>query len=619
MWRTFNILWLLVALLHPSNTYPARAYDGAETFANITKLIEKIRMERAIETLVVFDDDLEQGFCLDDATLRSLNTNISIILLRATNHCNRQGSDVNREMLVVRCVSEPFRPQFLAKMIDCLGVERQVRILFMWHAHYVKQSKRRRNELQQQRQKLFEYCARKKLLNIMGVYSDFESDGHFYTYTHFPNFHLKQQTLWQEPCFPVRVKDMQGAALRTLPDQNEPRSIVWRDHLGRTQIGGFMARIIKAFAAKQNATLIYPTTVEPDVTYEYAEIFKMLQNETLDVLMGLTGIGWMLNSSEVSTPLLPLFWTLMLPLPPLPPTRDIFLLIFISFLGIVMLLLLVIFSSLLTLEAVRGLRHRSCKRSFNLFLRTLTNVTLRSILGQATHLPISTTSLKRFICILLFIAGIYVNTISTAYLQTYLTSSPRAQRVNTFDELLHIPTRIRISLTEYTALKDFVGTEFVEKYKNVFLITSSINDYYQQRKTLDTHYGYTVTSSLWTALEEFQRDLGRPLFYINKNMHLAGNLQMGVPMGPHSIYREEFNTFIHNSISSGLMNHWQNWVYTDMVAAGKLNITLSTQTKQGHILTTEDLYWIWWLYGAGMGLAFLVCLAELYSKRKLDK
>ncbi|XP_018795814.1 PREDICTED: uncharacterized protein LOC108973202 [Bactrocera latifrons] len=539
-----------------ANAHPIiRGHENVE-FANFSKLIEKIRMERAIETVVMFKAFHDQQSCLGDDTLRSLHrSNITVILLNATSSWQLQGADVNSELLVARCVAEPIQPHLLNLMVRSLGVVRDVRIVFIWNVNYVKASPGRRNELQQQLRKLFMYCASTKLLNVISVYSDFESEGHYYTYSYFPSFHLERKQM-QNACFPNRLKDMQGTALRTLPDQNEPRSIVWRDRWGR------------------------------------------LQNETIDFLMGLTGIGWKLNASQVSAPVISMFWATMLPRPPKRPIRDIYVLIFTSVIGLILLLLLLIFSCLLTCESMRW-RHnrRTCSNACRLFLFTLTNVSLRSMLGQPTHVHITAAFTKRFICSLLFVAGIYVSTISTSYLQTYLTSSPKLQRVNTFDELLCVPTRIKISLAEYNALEDFVGPRFLEKYTSVFLITPSINDYYYERKTLNTHFGYTVPQSLWKTFVEYQRRLGVSLFYISDQMILAKNLQMGIPLSPHSIYRDKLNALIQNLISAGLVEYWEKLAYGDMVAAGKLNKTISTPYNLEHSLTLGNLYWIWWLYG----------------------
>ncbi|XP_011196829.2 uncharacterized protein LOC105221499 [Zeugodacus cucurbitae] len=618
MWCTCSILCILVAYFHKIDAHLIIEQEEHVNFANFSKLIEKIRLERAIETLVVFRAFHGRQSCLDDDALRSLQrANITVILLNATTSCQLQGADVNSELLVARCVTEPIQPLLLDMMVRCLGVVRDVRILFMWHVHYRKASAERRQELRLQMRTLFEYCAHTKLLNAISVYSDFESEGNFYTYSYFPSFHLERKQL-QDTCFPNRLMNMQGAALRTIPDQNEPRSIVWRDRRGRLQIGGYMAKVIETFAAHHNATISYPIPIVPDVTYEYEMIFRMLQNETIDFLMGLTGIGWKLNASQVSAPVFSLFWAPMLPFPPTRPTRDIYLLIFKSVIGIILLLLLLIFSCLLTWEHVRWHRHRRTRiNTSGLFLFTLTNVSLRSMLGQPTYIHNSAASSKRFICILLFLAGIYVSTTSTSYLQTYLTSSPKLQRVNTFDELLRVPTRIKISSAEYNALTDFVGSRFLEKYKSVFLITSSINDYYYQRKTLDTHFGYTVSQSLWKTLVEYQRKLGVNMFYISDRMHLAKNLQMGIPMSPHSIYRGKLNVLIQNLISAGLVEFWENQAYNDMVAAGKLKVTPSTPSNLEHRLTLGDLYWIWWLYGVGTSLAFVAFLVERgVGKRK---
>ncbi|XP_014102996.1 uncharacterized protein [Bactrocera oleae] len=611
MWCTCKILWILAALFHASNAHPIIEEDENVNFANFSKLIEKIRLERGIETVVVFEAFHGQQSCLGDDTLRSLQrTNITVILLSTTTSCQLQGADINSELLVARCVTEPIQPHLLDMMVRCLGVMRDVRVLFVWNANYVQASPGRRNELRQQTRKLFVYCASTKMLNVISVYNDFESDGHYYTYSYFPSFHLERKKL-EDSCFPNRLKNMQGAALRTLPDQNEPRSIVWRDRWGHLQIGGYMAKVIETFACHHNATISYPKLLVPDVTYEYDVVFSMLQNETIDFLMGLIAIGWRLNASQLSTPVISMFWAAMLPLPPTRPIRDIYVFIFKSVIGIILLLLLLSFSCLLTCESIRWRHHRrTCRNTFGLFLFTLTNTTLRSMLGQPTHIHMPPAFTKRFICILLFLAGIYVSTTSTSYLQTYLTSSPKLPRVNTFDELFDVPIRIKISLTEYNALIDFVGLRFLQKYESVFLITTSTNDYYYQRKTLNTNFGYSVPQSLWKTFVEFQRKYNVNLFYISDNMVLAKNIPMGIPMSPHSIYRGKLNVLIENLKSAGLVQYWENLAYGDMVAAGKLNVTISMPSNLEHSLTLGDLYWIWWLYGVGMSLAFGIFLVE---------
>ncbi|XP_069964605.1 uncharacterized protein [Bactrocera oleae] len=497
-------------------------------------------------------------------------------------------------------------------MLNVLQNRRNVRILFIWNEEYTDASSEKLIQLQKQQQLLFKYCADMRLLNVIAIYRDYLKDGHFYTFSYFPEFHLERKTL-DEACFPNRIKDLKGIALRTLSDQLEPWSIMWRDRNANIQISGFFTKILREFAKRNNATLSYPLPVEMGVFVELGIWVALLQNDTIDIVTGIAIAGYSNNSFDVSAAVLAVDWTIMLPLPSRIPDSEIFVFLLNSVLGLLILSLLFIFSSVFTFESLI-LERRTSTESFLFFLWTLTNVVLRGIIGQPSYVRVelSVRLLKRFLYIFLFLSGIFMSTFISASLQSYLTSSLRYPRINDFEELYHSGVKIKISKYEYNMLPLYFDVQNLKELEIILEVVPSFDEIQRQRIILDPRYAFTILSPMWSVMIKYQSHLRQPLFYVNEEIYMSKAIPMAIPMQKNSIFREALNNMINEIQSVGLLDLWTSQAYDDMVAAKKLNITNPANDVRSEILELSSFYWLWWLYGVGVSLSILMFFAELW-------
>ncbi|XP_036332474.1 uncharacterized protein LOC118743818 [Rhagoletis pomonella] len=617
MWtKAISLLLLAISL---SIAYPQFNLKS-ENILNISKIINKIDLERNINTLRIVNAHSTKQSCLSDDDIRRLSSNKTVNLQQANSACGNLSNLTNDDMLVIRCLPPIFKADLLEMMIACLGNNRHVRILFIWNIEYTTAaSLQRRQELKRQQQLLFEYCARMHLLNVVSLYRDYAVDGHFYTFSYFPQFNIQRKTL-AEDCFPERIKDIKGAVIRTAMEQIDPWTLVWRDRQGNVQIGGFLIKIVREFTARINGTLTFPIAVQTDVYQGLPLWTTLLQNNTVDIITGI--LSWALerNGIDVSTPLLPVDWLVMVPMPPLVPDSEVLLFILNSVLGLFMILLLFVFSVVLTFETVLWRRRCSPTATVQIFLWVFINVVLRCVIGQPSCVRVRATAryLKRCLYFTLFFSGIFMSTYISAGLQSYYTSKPpKYARLETLNDLIQSKIPMKSSAFQKEILHTYIGVENAERLKQHFVVEPSHIKLQLQRLSMDGIYAYSLLSSLWPILARYQSNLPRPLYYISEEISFSKSIPMSIPIQEHSIYREALNNFLGQLHSAGLVDLWTRQGYDDMVAAKKLNTTRVTQVKREH-LELEDFYWLWYLYGIGMSLGVLVFCTELwYYNRKI--
>ncbi|XP_054736702.1 uncharacterized protein LOC129243596 [Anastrepha obliqua] len=583
---------------------------------NISQIINKIQLERKIYSFIIENAYNSSQSCLCDETIRMLSAYGTVRLLQANSSCSHTPSHSNDEILLIRCLPNRFVSDSLEAMVGCLKNKRNIRILFIWNTEYKTELIKHREELQKQQQLLFEYCAQMRLLNVISIYRDYVDDGHFYTFSYFPQFHVQRKAM-KEDCFPDRIRDMKGVAIRFLPENIEPWIIVWRDRFGHIQVTGFVAKLLREFAKRNNGTLTYSVI---DNLAEVQNWLPLLKNDTADIVTGIGSSSLKSAGVDISTTLVSTDWIIMLPLPPLVPDSEVLLFLLNSVLGLFLLLLLLIFSFVLTLEGLLW-RRLSPKNSLRFFIWIFTNVVLRSIIGQPScsvvHVKAKFT--KRFIYIFLLLSGIFMSTYITAGLNSYLTSNPRKySRLTTFEELITSEIKIKESERMYSTLTFYIDPKYAKSLETKFIIEPSSEQLQHQRSSLDTRFGYTVGDALWKALSRHQSYLPRPLFYVSENIYVIKNLLLSIPLQEHSIYTEALNNMIHQAKSIGLTDLWIRQIYDDMLAAKKINRTI-VKLVEYEPLDLTYFYWLWWMYGFGVSLSVLVFCAEVWYYKRTQK
>ncbi|XP_053962252.1 uncharacterized protein LOC128865886 [Anastrepha ludens] len=583
---------------------------------NLSQIINKIQLEREIYSFLIINAYDSSQSCLCDNSIRILSAYGTVRLLQANSSCSHTPSHSNDKILLIRCLPNKFVSDSLEAMVGCLKNKRNIRILFIWDTEYKTELIKNPGDLQKQQQLLFEYCAQMRLLNVISIYRDYVDDGHFYTFSYFPQFHLQRKTM-KEDCYPDRIRDMKGVAIRFVPESVEPWIIVWRDRFGHFQITGIVAKLLREFAKRNNGTLTYSVI---DNLTAVPNVLALLENDIADIVTGIASSSLKTAGVDTSTPLLSIDWIIMLPLPPLVPDSEVLLFLLNSVLGVFLLLLLFVFSFVLTLEGLLW-RRRSPKNTLRFFIWIFTNVVLRSIIGQPScsvvHLKAKFT--KRFIYIFLLLSGIFMSTFIAAGLKSYLTSNPRKySRLTTFEEFINSEIKIKVSEKLYRTVAFYIDTKYVGTMENKFIIEPSLELLQRQRSSLDTRFGYTVGDPLWKAMSRHQSYLPRPLFYVSEKIDVVKNLLLSIPLQEHSIYKEALNNMIHQAQSIGLTDLWTRQIYDDMLVAKIINRTI-VKPAGYEPLDLEHFHWLWWMYGFGVSLSVLVFCAEVWFYKRTQK
>ncbi|XP_054736722.1 uncharacterized protein LOC129243604 [Anastrepha obliqua] len=583
---------------------------------NISQIINKIQVEREIYSFLIINAHDSSQSCLCDDSIRILSAYGTVRLLQANSSCSHTPSHSNDKILVIRCLPNRFVSDSLEAMVGCLKNKRNIRILFIWDTEYKTEWIKNREELQQQQQLLFEYCAQMRLLNVISIYRDYVDDGHFYTFSYFPQFHVQRKPM-KEDCYPDRIRDMKGVAIRFLPESVEPWIIVWRDRFGNFQVTGIVAKLLREFAKRNNGTLTYSVI---DNLTPVPNMLALLENDTADIVTGIGSSSLKTAGVDTSAPLLSIDWIIMLPLPPLVPDSEVLLFLLNSVLGLFLLLLLLIFSFVLTLEGLLW-RRRSPTNSLRFFIWIFTNVVLRSIIGQpsCSVVHLKTKFTKRFIYIFLLLSGIFISTYITAGLKSYLTSNPhKYSRLTTFEEFINSEIKIKTSKKLYRTLAFYINPKYVGTMENKFIIEPSLELLQHQRSSLDTRFGYAVGDPLWKAMSTHQSYLPRPLFYVSEKIYVIKNLLLSIPLQEHSIYKEALNNMIHQAQSIGLTDLWIRQIYDDLLMAEKINRTI-VEPAVYEPLDLEHFHWLWWMYGFGVSLSVLLFCAEVWYYKRTQK
>ncbi|XP_067633301.1 uncharacterized protein [Eurosta solidaginis] len=591
---------------------------------NLNFIINKIYQEKKIEKTLIINN-YNRSFYTADNCISSKDikifSNISSVII-TNEECVNQITVGDLFMIV--CLPRILETEHLDKMVFCLGRKRDSRILFIWNHAYTKHNKtiEAQEKLDQQQLELFEYCERKRLINVISIYRDYEIDGHFYTFSYFPEIHLQRKTLGGEYCFPDRVKDIKGASIRVIPDQLEPWSMAWYDQNGRLRVGGYITKILEAFVRRVNGTITYPIPIKPNDSLSVLVWLPYLRNDSVDIVAGIAPPSLYSLGHDVTSVLQPVDWNIMLPFQTMPDSELILYLIN-SIVGASVLILLIVFSVVFALEGLiwrrRFQRDPNCPaHSFQLFIWIFINVVLRNVIGLPTSLQIRATAhfITRFLYVLLFLCGIFMSTLISATLNSYLTSPLVNPRKINFQELIRSGIYVKTSQFEYDILYNYVSAEDLPKIKKILIPIESFAELRDQHTNSDSRYGFTILSTSWDVIDRYQSYLPKPLYYVTEDLSFAKSLPMSIPIQEYSIYKEALSNMIDSVHSSGLTQLWTSQAYDDMMAAKLLDTTTHIKESRQNVIDLKYLYWLWWLYGIGVCSSILVFFVEIWCYKR---
>ncbi|XP_039228282.1 uncharacterized protein LOC6531564 [Drosophila yakuba] len=389
---------------------------------------------------------------------------------------------------------------------------------------------------------------------------------------------------------------MHGAPIRTITDNLAPRSMVTKDpKTGEKKWIGFVANLLNNFIEKVNATLAMQSEVgEVEGKIFFVNISKWTANDLLDIGMSVDTTGEMTNFDTFTYPYLMCSYCFMVPLPERIPYNEVYGVIIDPGVLALIFLKFCIFSVLLIY--IQG-------RSLSLASVLMNDMCLRGFLCQPFPFPRQCCRKLKLMCLLLCFASLMTTTMYGAYLKTFLYSPPPQPMMRTFGDLEGSRYKIAINWAEMDMLR-FENNRILPHVSNERVeIFEDYHEFVRLRESFNSSYAFPVNSVRWGTYDEQQKLLFNPVFYYSDEICLSRDNILSFPIRRHLPYRHLFEEHILQQKEFGLLNHWIDHSFLDML---RLELTPHTDLREPSdelAIDVDDLYWILGLYA----LALVIC------------
>ncbi|CAD7013819.1 unnamed protein product, partial [Ceratitis capitata] len=519
----------------------------------------------------------------------------------------------NHHMLVIVCIeAENMAIDALNALANQLQHIRQTRII-LWVEHkaaYLAAVRKRQIVTE-----LFRYAQSLQMLNVIalfGDFGDFESNNLVYTFDAFPSFKLKSAPLTTGiNYFPDKTCQLYGHPLYTLPDQNQPRTLLYRDTNGKLQLSGYVGKLVQAFSQHLNATLRFSQAVTIGENIYQGDQLNRTRSGEIDFSTSLGSYKFFANTYDFSYPFEFAKWLMMLPLERELEVNEMFLYIFQSQLLRYIIVISVVVSLFLSLfdyfqvspprKSSRSLYAILCKREH----------TFRGVLGQSFPLAPYNNWRMSFIYLTIFLIGLLTNCLFSVYLKTFLTRPPTKPRIRSLEDLARSNVRCLINMREIYVFKQIYGEAGWSHYRNAFEVISSWPEFLARRLSLNTSYGYTITTSLWPIIELKQSFSQRKLFRLTTDIVMDDDLVMAIPIQENSVYKTALDRFVSAVQEAGLIHYWREMTFFDMLAVGSIKLDGLNDSRAYRVLVLGDFHWMYWLFGVSYSVSISVFILEL--------
>lgn len=411
-----------------------------------------------------------------------------------------------------------------------------------------------------------------KMPNVVLLSSTFFTSATLYSYEMFPEFNV-QKLVYQAylTLFPYKLGNLKGHPIRTVPDNSEPHTIVRKTLNGSIAIDGPVWQFMIEFAKHINATLQLPIEPHPEKSIKLVQILDLVRNQTVNIAASLR--PYSLNVQRSSThiygsPMMVGNWCMMLPT-----------------------------------ERVIG-SHEALTRLMKspwTWLILLLFYSVHRFLAQKTRLRSSLIHLIKLLINLSLICFLQ------AQLSAYFIGPQKVNHISNMQQVEESGLKIRGMRGEFMEYP----IDMRSRYASSFLLHDLFFDLAQYRNSLNTSYGYTVTSVKWELYKEAQRHFRRPLFRYSEEICVQKLSLFSLIQQSNCIYCYRSRIFILRMHEAGLIRLWYRRSYYVMVTAGRFPIgDLSTVHR------AQPIRWTEWqnvvlLHGVGLLFSVVVFVIEL--------
>ncbi|EDV94374.1 GH20022 [Drosophila grimshawi] len=391
-----------------------------------------------------------------------------------------------------------------------------------------------------------------QMLNVLALFEDYRTTNTFYSYNQFPTFQLEQRIYKPSlPIYPDRLNNLYGYHVSIMIGGASPRIIIYYNKQGGIVYKGTLGHFIDAFQQRYNCTFTQPRVAKPNVLVPSTDLVVAVLNGTVDIGMAVT-FPYLLNMRTFTYPYEQLNWCLMLPIEPDIPPAMYYLNVF----------------------------------QLDSFLLTLAVLV---------------------ICILGFLLTAWYN----SYFSAYVTSTPKELPYQSYDDILASNVKIVAWEPEYNEL---IGRAVAfRKYERMFHIERSFDKFISMRDSLNTSYGYVMTSTKWVVINEQQNIFSKPLFRMRDDFCFFKNIPLGFPVRENSVYKQPLQKLILELSEMGLYSYWTSKGYSEQVEAGEMKFLDLSGRREFRAMQLQDLQYVWYGFAFMMVFSSSVWLLELFT------
>ncbi|CAD7013826.1 unnamed protein product [Ceratitis capitata] len=566
--------------------------NAKHTFANTLLRIYK---ETPYETIFVLENAGKS--CLATNVLES---SLKIPLIRATDAAagEQLRTRFNSNLLTIVCLSQAQMELKLLKMLAAsLQYRHQTRIVL----HFAEMKPT--SALLATTRDFFEL---NYMTNVIGFYNS----THYYRYSPFPSGNWKLESANTTRFYtPLHQLNLHGKIFNTLPDQILPRSMVYVDASGQQRLSGHVGYLMSTFASKYNLTLKFVHPVTPGNIIHLTVLFDYVNNGTIDLAISLTTASF--NPTRVypllSYPLEIIEWFVALPCSIPLEYAEIYTIVVTTQVIALLTLLTLLFSALDGI--IKYLFHKR-NENFSLFNILMNENMFRGVFGLSVLIKRRTVVSSKILYIFLFLLGIFINNMYSAYFQTLFTSPPLQKEILSFDDMRRRNLKLMFDRSEVQLVREALGSQFNETFRNILVLadTATVQSH---RSLYDTSYAYTMPESLWAIFSAQQETFERKIYCLAPTLKFFGLLMMGIPVAENSFLLEPLNKMIMRATETGLLLHWQAMTFIDLVATGRFSLKVTGNVVEFHDISLKDIEFPFHLLLIGLCLSSVVFIVEV--------